>query len=120
MKKVFSIAGPLFIAFVIGYITQTSTRNRPGTAVGVEQNITLCATAGGTVVAGPDGKFIPALPGLGDLRYAISTSSDSTQYYFNQGLSFYYGYHFTEALASFKEASRFDPACAMAYWGQAL
>ena len=32
----------------------------------------------------------------------------------------YYSYHMKEALASFKEAARFDPNCAMAYWGQAL
>ena len=32
----------------------------------------------------------------------------------------YYGYHLTEAYASFKEAARYDSSCAMAYWGQAL
>ena len=32
----------------------------------------------------------------------------------------YYSYHAREALASFKEASRFDNNCAMTYWGQAL
>ena len=32
----------------------------------------------------------------------------------------YYSYHMREAIASFKEAARFDSSCAMAYWGQAL
>jgi tetratricopeptide (TPR) repeat protein len=67
-----------------------------------------------------NGKFIPPLPGLGKHTYTISTRQDSTQFYFNQGINFYYSYHLREALASFKEASRFDSSSAMAYWGQAL
>lgn len=80
----------------------------------------LCGSPGGTVAPAIDGKFIARLSGWGNRNYSITTRSDSAQYYFNQGLGFYYGYHFTEALASFKEASRFDPSSAMTYWGQAL
>jgi tetratricopeptide (TPR) repeat protein len=69
---------------------------------------------------GADGKFIPPLPGWGNHSYLISTKKDSTQFYFNQGLTMYYSYHFGEAKASFKEAARFDPDCVMAYWGEAL
>jgi hypothetical protein len=32
----------------------------------------------------------------------------------------YYGYHPREAIASFKQAAKFDTNCAMAYWGEAL
>jgi tetratricopeptide (TPR) repeat protein len=121
MKKAFSIVAPVLFAFGLFLIKQTSADTTlPGSTAGMEPDITLCATAAGTVMPGPDGKFIPALPGVGNLSYAVTTAKDSAQVYFNQGLSFYYGYHFTEALASFKEASRFDPACGMAYWGQAL
>ncbi|SIO05928.1 tetratricopeptide repeat protein [Chitinophaga niabensis] len=67
-----------------------------------------------------NGKFITSLPGWGQYTYRISTDNDSAQYYFNQGLNMYYSYHLREATASFKEAARFDPTCAMAYWGQAL
>lgn len=84
------------------------------------EEITLCASPGRIPQPGSDGKFITALKGWGHVHCAVSTTKDSVQFYFDQGLSFYFGYHFTEALASFKEASRLDPACAMAYWGQAL
>jgi len=67
-----------------------------------------------------NGKFIAQLPGWGRYSYQISTASDSAQIYFDQGLNMYYSYHTKEALASFKESARFDPDCAMAYWGQAL
>ncbi|HEY4289591.1 MAG TPA: hypothetical protein VGN00_20965 [Puia sp.] len=67
-----------------------------------------------------NGKFIPPLPGLGKHTYTISTRQDSAQFYFNQGINFYYSYHLNEALASFKEAARFDSSAAMVYWGQAL
>ena len=53
------------------------------------------------ITADENGKFVPLLRGWGGHSYTISTTSDSTQIYFNQGLSFYYGYHFREALASF-------------------
>lgn len=79
-----------------------------------------CEPAPANIVANASGKFISVLPGWGHHAYKISTGNDSAQFYFNQGLNFYYSYHFREALASFKEAVRFDQSCAMAYWGQAL
>ena len=85
------------------------------------QNIIGCAPPGGyDIIAGSDGKFITVLPGWGDHTYAISTNNDSAQLYFNQGLTLYYSYHPQQALASFKEAARFDSNCAILYWGQAL
>ena len=66
------------------------------------------------------GRYAPVFPGWGHYHYAISTTIDSAQYYFDQGLSLYYGYHLTESLASFKEAALKDSNCVMTYWGQAL
>ena len=79
-----------------------------------------CAPPGADPTAGDNGKFINPLPGLGKHTYTISAQNDSTQFYFNQGINFYYSYHLREALASFKEAARFDSSAAMVYWGQAL
>jgi tetratricopeptide (TPR) repeat protein len=70
--------------------------------------------------ANETGKFINILPGWGKHSYHITTTNDSAQIYFNQGLSMYYSYHMREALGSFKEAARFDSTSAMVYWGQAL
>lgn len=66
------------------------------------------------------GRYAPVFPGWGHYHYPIGTTSDSAQFYFDQGLSLYYGYHLTESLASFKEAARRDSGCLMAWWGQAL
>ncbi len=63
---------------------------------------------------------IPPMPGAGLYRWKISTTSDSAQFYFNQGINMYYGFHIIEAMASFKKAARFDPNCAMIYWAQSL
>ncbi|HAO45794.1 MAG TPA: hypothetical protein PLZ45_08050 [Ferruginibacter sp.] len=63
---------------------------------------------------------IPPIPGAGNYQWKISTRSDSAQFYFNQGINMYYGFHIIEAMASFKKAERFDPSCAMLYWAQAL
>ena len=78
------------------------------------------SSSGGNVNSANNGKFIAQLPGWGHYSYPISTTSDSARIYFDQGLNMYYSYHTKEALASFKESARFDPDCAMAYWGQAL
>lgn len=86
-----------------------------------KSNFPGCSTGyNGNPEARTDGKFITILPGWGHYSYIISTKSDSAQLYFNQGLSMYYSYHWEEADASFKEAARFDPGSAMAYWGEAL
>jgi tetratricopeptide (TPR) repeat protein len=50
----------------------------------------------------------------------VTTRSVQAQTYFNQGLRLIYGFNHYEAHRSFMEAARLDPACAMAYWGQAL
>jgi tetratricopeptide (TPR) repeat protein len=63
---------------------------------------------------------IPPLPGAGIYKWKISTINDSAQFYFNQGINCYYGFHIIEAMASFKKAARFDANCAMLYWAQAL
>ncbi|MCE7038778.1 hypothetical protein [Dyadobacter sp. CY312] len=87
----------------------------------ITESITMCGPVStGDIRTGANGKFVVALPGWGSYNYPVSTTSDSAQYYFNQGLSMYYSYHMKEATASFREASRFDPGCAMAYWGEAL
>jgi tetratricopeptide (TPR) repeat protein len=92
----------------------------PETDAILPEEITMCASPGRIPQPGNDDKFIRALKGWGNVHCVVSTTKDSVQFYFDQGLSFYFGYHFTEALASFKEAGRLDPTCAMAYWGQAL
>jgi len=69
---------------------------------------------------GLEAEDIPPLTGWGPHRWKITTRSDSTQFYFNQGINLYYAFHTLEARASFAKAIRFDPACAMAYYGRAL
>ena len=61
----------------------------------------------------------PLFNNLGDLNYPVTTNSDLAQKYFNQGLTFAYGFNHEEAFRSFKEAARLDSNCAMAYWGMA-
>jgi tetratricopeptide (TPR) repeat protein len=63
---------------------------------------------------------VSIIPGLGDLHYRITTRDSSAQKFFDQGLRLVYGFNHVEALRAFKEASRLDPSCAMAWWGQAL
>lgn len=72
------------------------------------------------ILPAADGRYAPVFPGWGHYHYFISTSNDSSQFFFDQGLSLYYGYHLTESLASFREAARRDSNCLMAWWGQAL
>ena len=62
----------------------------------------------------------PLFENLGDLRFAISTDNERAQTFFNQGLRLTYAFNHAEAHRSYMEASRLDPKCAMAYWGQAF
>ena len=92
---------------------QDSLPNKSFTAIG-------CAPDALDLQSDAAGKFIRIMPGWGNHSYQISTKSDSAQIYFNQGLTMYYSYHSREAVASFKEAAKFDSTNAMVYWGQAL
>lgn len=104
----------------LGLFVQFTSDKKPS-PIQRPDNVTGCAP-GNTDIRNTlaDGKFIPVLPGWGNHAYQISTTNDSAQFYFNQGLSMYYSYHKGEAIASFREAARFDSSAAMAWWGQAL
>jgi hypothetical protein len=60
------------------------------------------------------------MPGAGSHHWKIRTSSDSAQFYFDQGMNMYYGFHIIESMASFKKAALFDPQNPMVWWAQAL
>ena len=73
------------------------------------------------ITAGDAGEpLAPTLEGLGDLHYAITTSSDGAQRFFDQGLRLVYAFNHAEAIRAFEEASRLDPEAPMPYWGKAL
>jgi tetratricopeptide (TPR) repeat protein len=59
------------------------------------------------------------LTNLGNLTYPVTTTA-AAQPWFNQGLRFYWAFNHEEAVRSFREAERLDPACAMCAFGQAL
>jgi tetratricopeptide (TPR) repeat protein len=63
---------------------------------------------------------MPALDGWGSVNINIGSKSDSAQYFFNQGMGMFYGFHIIEALGSFKKGQQFDPKNAMLYWAEAL
>ena len=50
----------------------------------------------------------------------LSTDNDEARRYFNQGLTFVYGFDSESAMRSFYQASVKDSTLAMAYWGIAL
>lgn len=67
----------------------------------------------------PEGAGAPLFGDLGTFGRPITTSSELAQRYFDQGLVLTYGFNHAEAIRSFREASRLDPACAMCFWGEA-
>ncbi len=63
---------------------------------------------------------VPLYDNLGNLHYAVTTSSPESQSYFDQGLRLTYAFNHSEAIRAFREAARLDSSCAMCYWGEAL
>ena len=143
MYKIFTVLLAFFCALLLlslrsGRISGSGFRRvaigtdlRAGAAVRVAGNVKRPADveligcgpiSAGTVDIQPDaeGRYAPVFPGWGHHHYPVSTTNDSAQFFFDQGLSLYYGYHLTESYASFKEAARRDSTCAILYWGQAL
>ena len=63
---------------------------------------------------------VPLYDNLGDHHYGVTSANDLVQRYVDQGLRLYYAFNHQEAIRSFREAQRLDPACAMCWWGEAL
>ena len=63
---------------------------------------------------------VPLHDDLGKVHLAITTANPLAQRYFDQGLSYAYGFNHAAAIASFRAAQAADPNCAMCYWGEAL
>lgn len=85
--------------------------------------ISICGTPGARTILkimDTTRQMAPLMENLGKYGMKVSTSNERAQLFFNQGLNLYYGFNHLEAYRSFKEVARLDPACAMAYWGQAL
>src|SRR5215831_5482323 len=62
---------------------------------------------------------VPLFNDLGNHHHPVTTSSETGQEYFDQGLRFVYAFNHDEAERAFREAARIDPNCAMAWWGVA-
>jgi len=57
--------------------------------------------------------------GLGSFTKPISSKNKEAQAYFDQGFQMMYSFAKPEAVRSFREAWKRDPACAICYWGEA-
>lgn len=69
----------------------------------------------------PTGAVAPRLQNVGSHKFkAVTTCSADAMPFMHQGLNLTYGFNHAEAGRAFAEASRLDPNCAMAAWGQAL
>ena len=59
----------------------------------------------------------PVFTNLGAHRMPITTSNPQSQVFFDQGVNLLFAFNHAEAIRSFREAARLDPACAMCWWG---
>jgi Tfp pilus assembly protein PilF len=57
------------------------------------------------------------VPDLCLVKYRVSTTAPECQAFFDQGLGYFYSYVWMEAARSFETAVRYDPDCALAWWG---
>ena len=61
-----------------------------------------------------------ALTAIGRQHHAIQTGSKEAQQYFDQGMTFIYGFNHEEAARAFQRAAELDPSSPMPLWGIAL
>ena len=79
----------------------------PGNAYSERDAIACAPPDRSSTLFGAERRFIP-LPGWGSHSFKVNTSSDSAQYYFDQGLNLFYSFHLGESESSFLEAQRQD------------
>jgi tetratricopeptide (TPR) repeat protein len=121
MKKVAFFAAAFLTAAVIFAFVRPRTTLAPFNAAAYKQKSMARCTPDWNSFSELLGQTeMMPMPGAGKYQWKISTTSDSAQFYFNQGINMYYGFHIIEAMASFKKAARFDPESPMVWWAQAL
>ncbi len=59
----------------------------------------------------------PRMTGIGSATIKVSTRSAAAQQWFDQGLNLMHAFWDMEAYRAFREATRSDASCAMAWWG---
>ncbi|WP_159710572.1 tetratricopeptide repeat protein [Geminicoccus flavidas] len=69
--------------------------------------------------AAPPGQ-LPLGEGYGNSTIRLSTASERTQLWFDQGLRLSWGFNHEDAIAAFRNAQLANPGCAMCYWGEAF
>src|SRR5688500_10061369 len=77
-------------------------------------NVTFAAEATGAA------KPISLMPKMGDLHHPVTTTNQMAQRFFDQGLTFVFGFNHDAAIRSFQRALEYDPNLAMAQWGIGL
>lgn len=60
------------------------------------------------------------MPGMGNVRFPITTQRPMAQRYFDQGIGQLHGFWYFEAERSFRQALAFDPQAPMLHWGLAM
>ena len=60
------------------------------------------------------------MPGMGKVSFPVTTSKPDAQAFVNQGVAQLHSFFYFEAERSFRQASKLDPECALAYWGMAM
>ncbi|MFB9047269.1 hypothetical protein ACFFV8_00865 [Sphingobium indicum] len=95
-------------------------RNLCGGREGAGQPMRVMLSLAAAAVQAETNIRVPLYQDLGQVRFPITTSNALAQRFFDQGLAFAYGFNHAGAIASFREAQRLDPACAMCFWGEAL
>jgi tetratricopeptide (TPR) repeat protein len=69
----------------------------------------------------PDAKLAPGLyDDLGTHHRKVTTTNETAQKFFDQGLVLAAAFNHDESIRCFEQAQANDPACAMAFWGEAL
>jgi len=98
---------------------------RPQQAKTTFSGLAALATLGATLMLGACAAPTPLdyeariFSGVDQCGRTITTSSPAAQLWFDQGLTFLYGFNHDEAVRSFHAATLEDPECTMAWWGLA-
>lgn len=78
------------------------------------------AISAASSVESAEPKPISLIPRMGDLHHPVTTTNEMAQRFFNQGLTFIFGFNHDAAVRSLRRAVEYDPNLAMAHWGIGL
>ena len=105
---------------LVRIVAQTLVVIAPASALRADDDLPAGHSAHGEAFNEGPRQAAYLMDGMPKINFAVSTTNEFAQKFFNQGVGQLHGFWYFEAERSFRQAAKLDTNCVMAWWGMAM